>query len=121
MNNHIHILWRKQDDQVDKNIQLQFSKYTGQQLKFSLEANYPHLLPFFKSTQVDRAYQFWERRPYKATMYNRIVLEQKLEYIHDNPVKANLCDVPENYEYSSAAYYVLNAPNKLLTHYMEHM
>ena len=41
-------------------------------------------------------------------MYNRRVLEQKLDYIHNNPVKAGLCQLPEEYQYSSAAYYILN-------------
>jgi len=75
----------------------------------------------YKSTQNDREYQFWERRPYKATMYNRTVLEEKLEYIHYNPVKAGLCNLPEAYVYSSAWYYLLNTPDSLLTHYMEHI
>jgi putative transposase len=30
---------------------------------------------------------------------------QKLEYIHENPVKAGLCSVPEDYKYSSASFY----------------
>lgn len=121
MPNHVHILWCKQNDWLDKNVQQQISKFTWQKLKFSLTDNYPHLLPYFKSTQADRAYQFWERRPYKSTMYNRAVLEQKLDYIHLNPVKAGLCQLPEDYAYSSAGYYVLNVPNDIITHYMEHM
>jgi REP element-mobilizing transposase RayT len=121
MPNHVHILWRKQDEWLNKNVQQHFSKYTAQQLKFNLSENYPHLLPRFKSTQDDRAYQFWERRPYKATMYNRLVMEQKLDYIHDNPVKAGLCSLPEDYIFSSAAFYLCNNSNDLLTHYMEHI
>ena len=30
---------------------------------------------------------------------------QKLEYIHHNPVRAGLCELPENYHYSSAKFY----------------
>jgi putative transposase len=54
-------------------------------------------------------------------MYNRTVLEEKLDYIHCNPVKAGLCDLPEDYVYSSASYYLLNSKDALITHYMEHM
>jgi putative transposase len=120
MPNHIHILWCKQPEWLDKNVQQHFAKYTAQQLKFSL-INNGEDLSRYKSTQNDREYQFWERRPYKATMYNRIVLEQKLDYIHNNPVKASLCQLPEEYKYSSAGYYILNAPNETITHYMEHI
>jgi len=120
MPNHVHILWSKQTDWLDKNVQQHFSKFTAQHLKWSLQNNSLNL-DTYKSTQSDREYQFWERRPYKATMYNRTVLEQKLDYIHNNPVKANLCTLPEGYAYSSARYYILNEDNPLLTHYMEHI
>ncbi len=33
---------------------------------------------------------------------------QKMDYIHNNPVRAGLCKVPEEYKYSSAEHYLLN-------------
>ncbi|MDB5112537.1 MAG: transposase [Mucilaginibacter sp.] len=120
MPNHIHILWCKQPEWLNKNVQQHFSKFTAQQFKFSLLNNSADI-DSYKSTQNDREYQFWERRPYKATMYNRKVLEEKLDYIHANPVKAGLCVIAEDYIYSSASYYLLNRENELLTHYMEHI
>ena len=33
------------------------------------------------------------------------VLKQKLDYIHNNPVKAGICTYPEDYRFSSAALY----------------
>jgi putative transposase len=120
MPNHVHILWCKQSDWLDKNIQQHFTKYTAQQLKFSLLKTGTDM-SFYRSTQNDREYQFWERRPYKATMYNRTVLEEKLDYIHQNPVKANLCHIPEEYKFSSAGYYILNSADDLITHYMDHI
>jgi hypothetical protein len=42
----------------------------------------------------------------------------KLEYIHYNPVKAGLCNLPEEYKYSSAQYYEENVRTwSFLTHY----
>ena len=120
MPNHVHFLWRKQDAWEDKNVAQHFSKFTAQQIKFQL-LNDGKSIDDHKSTQSDRAYQFWERRPYKATMYNSAVLEQKLDYIHLNPVKAGLCCLPEEYLYSSASYYLHNAQNDLLTHYLAHI
>jgi putative transposase len=101
-------------------VQQHFSKYTAQHFKWDLQ-NHQEDLSIYKSTQSDRDYQFWESRPYKSTIYNRRVLEQKLNYIHNNPVKAGLCQLPEEYQYSSAAFYILNTENPLLTHYMEHI
>lgn len=122
MPNHIHLLWRKQDAWIDKSIQQQFLKFTAQNIKFNLINNFPDQLKNYKSTQPDREYHFWERRPYKATMMSRSVVEQKLDYIHDNPIKAGLCTESEKYEYSSANYYMEGIDKlNILTHYMDHI
>jgi len=123
MPNHIHLLWCKQEAYIEKNVQRRFMTHNAQQLKFKLVDSNSSQINNYKSTQADRAYQFWERRPYKATMYNRAVAEQKLDYIHQNPVKAGLCKHAEDYEFSSARYYKLTEENRwdFLTHYMEHI
>ena len=121
MPNHVHILWRKQDLWIDKSVQQQFLKFTAQQIKFNLFANFPEELKNYRSSQADRLYHFWERRPFNATMNNRNVLEQKLDYIHNNPIKKKLCELPEHYVYSSARYYLLGEENSFITHYMEHI
>ena len=95
MPNHIHLLWNKQDKWIEKNIQQMFLKYTAQQIKFSLLKDNKEELSKYKSKQKDRIYHFWERRPWKATMYNRKIADQKVDYIHNNPVKAELCKLPE--------------------------
>lgn len=46
------------------------------------------------------------------------VLIQKLNYIHNNPVKAGLCKYPEEYKYSSARFYLCNEKDwDFLAHY----
>ena len=122
MPNHMYILWCKKEEWLDKSVHQHFLKFTAQKIKFNLLANSTQYLVNYKSTQSDRQYHFWERRPFKATMNNRAVLEQKLDYIHYNPVKAELCILPEDYLYSSAAYYFTGTDKwEMLTHYMEHI
>ena len=124
MPNHIHLLWRMHDGIVEKNVHRDFLKFTAQMMKSDLQKHHPKVLKHFKSTQKDRDYQFWERRPYSSEMYNRKVTEQKLDYIHNNPVaeKWQLADLPENYHYSSAKYYLLNKDDwGFITHYTEHI
>lgn len=121
MPNHMHILWRKQNDWIEKNVQQHFLKYTAQQIKFNLLENNPNELSKYTSTQSDRQFHFWERRAYRARINTRAVIEQKINYIHYNPVKSGLCKLPEDYLYSSASYYYLNQHNPLITHYMEHL
>jgi putative transposase len=48
-----------------------------------------------------------------------ILFQQKLDYIHLNAVKTGLCNLPEEYIYSSANYYEagLSYRDEILTHY----
>jgi REP element-mobilizing transposase RayT len=110
MPNHIHIIWQINEPDKIETVQRDFLKYTAQQIKFDLLKNHQNVLAFFKSNAKDRAYQFWERRAYTSKLYNRKVVEEKLNYIHNNPIskKWNLCSSPELYKYSSASYYLSN-------------
>jgi hypothetical protein len=55
-------------------------------------------------------------------MYNRNVASQKIDYMHYNPVKANLSETPEQYFYSSYRFYELNENTPgFLTHFEEHL
>ena len=122
MPNHIHLLWAKQEKWMDKDVTQMFLKYTAQKIKFKLVDSGSPMLALFKSTQSDRAYHFWERRNYVATMNDRRVLLQKLDYIHNNPIRVGLCSTPEDYLFSSVRFY-LDKPNQwdFLTHFSEHI
>jgi putative transposase len=80
-------------------------KYTAQQLKRHLIANDKELLESFKVNKYDRDYQIWKREPLSIELITPSVFNQKLEYIHSNPVRAELCINPEEYYYSSAKFY----------------
>src|SRR6267154_2926585 len=122
MPNHIHLMWSRQDAWVNKSTEQMFLKFTAQQIKFRILDSDPSELENYKSTQSDRQYHFWERRPYKSTMYNREVANQKIDYMHYNPVKAGLCENPEDYQYSSAQFYELNKDDwGIITHFAEHL
>ncbi len=53
----------------------------------------------------DRKYKVRERNPLSIPLWSAQVIDQKLEYIHYNPVKAGLCKYPWEYLYSSAGFY----------------
>jgi putative transposase len=122
MPNHIHLLWEKQAMWYEKNIQLMFMKFTAQQIKFRMLDNHDRDIYKYTCTQSDRQFQFWERRPWRAQINNRFVAEQKLEYIHWNPVKAGLSETPEEYPYSSTVFYEQGIDERgILTHFLEHV
>lgn len=56
----------------------------------------------------DRKYQVWERNSLAVPLWKPEVFEQKLDYIHNNPVTAGICQYPEDYKYSSARFYEKN-------------
>jgi REP element-mobilizing transposase RayT len=51
--------------------------------------------------------KFWMKRFDDAYIRNDAMFGSRLDYIHSNPVKAGLVDLPENYIYSSARNYIL--------------
>lgn len=62
------------------------------------------------------------RDPLAVEMYNHMIFQQKLEYVHINPLHArwNLADRPENYYCSSARFYETGIDDfGFLTHYMD--
>ena len=76
------------------------------------------MLAQLKVTSKDRTYQIWKRNSLSIELSSVKVFQQKLNYIHYNPVKAGLCNLPEAYRYSSAWLYVLNKTEwEFLKHY----
>ena len=120
MPNHIHLLWRIEPPFKREDVQRDFLKFTAQQIKKDLKNNDLKTLELFKSTQVDRKYQIWERNPLSIYCYSLEVILQKLSYIHKNPIqeKWQLALLPEDYYFSSAKFYLENDANfDFLTHY----
>ena len=99
------------------NVQRDFLKFTAQRIKADLEVQHPAVLEQFRVEAKDRTYQFWERNPLSVDLWTEKTILQKLTYIHQNPVRAGLCQWPEEYRYSSALFYHTGVDNwGFLTH-----
>ncbi len=107
MPNHIHLLWKMLQPNGKESPAGSFAKFTAHQFKKILSAQNPALLEQYSSSKADRKYQFWKRDPLAIALTNEKNLLQKLEYIHNNPVKEKwqLANLPENYRWSSAGFY----------------
>ena len=118
MSNHIHLIWQPLFGHLPSSIQASFMKYTAQQLKRSLIKNNENGLAGFKVNKYDREYQLWKREPLSIELISQDLFNQKLEYIHSNPVSAGLCEKPEDYYYSSAKFYYDGTNSfEMLTHF----
>lgn len=122
MPNHLHLLWKMEEQHKREDVQRDFLKYTAQQIKFDLVQHHPAVLEKFLVGAKDRQYQLWERNPLSVYCYSTAVTEQKLDYIHNNPIqeKWQLATLPEEYHYSSARFYYENVDEfGYLTHYKD--
>jgi len=109
MPNHIHLIWNILNNERKESVAGSFSKFTAHEFKKYLQTSNPGLLKEYKSDKSDRLFQFWKRDPLAIPLSNEQILIDKLTYIHNNPVreKWKLAACPEDYRFSSAAFYTL--------------
>lgn len=50
-------------------------------------------------------YKFWQNEYHPVELYSNEMMDEKLDYIHGNPVKKEIVERPEDYLYSSARNY----------------
>jgi putative transposase len=58
---------------------------------------------------IGDAEHFWQKRYYDFNIRDYPQFVEKLRYIHRNPVKAGLCDHPEDWQWSSFRHYATGA------------
>ncbi len=122
MPNHIHIIWEAIEKNGKEMPQASFMKFTGHKFLEELrETNIP-LLNRFTADDGTRDNQFWQKKGQSTFLFNREILEQKLDYTHYNPLQAhwNLVTDPNDYYFSSCSFYEQGDMKfDWLTHYME--
>jgi REP element-mobilizing transposase RayT len=60
-----------------------------------------------KDGRPQGSYKVWQSQTHPETLLSKDFLLQKLEYLHNNPVRKGLVELPEHWTYSSAPFYVL--------------
>ena len=103
MRNHLHFIWQALHGHLLNDIQTSFAKFTSK--KFLQLTTAQKSVNLYKVNAADRKHNLWKRNPLGVELFTPAVFYQKLEYIHYNPVRAGLCNFPEEYKYSSAAFY----------------
>ncbi len=115
MTNHLHlIISRKSDGDSLSNIIRDYKKFTSTQITQRIETNGQEsrknwMLWIFRSAGKknpnNKNYQFWKQNNHAEHLITNKFMDQKLEYIHMNPVVIGWVDEPEAYRYSSAIDY----------------
>lgn len=118
MDTHFHLIWQVMGEHKRSDVQRDFLRFTSQQILKNLRNIKSPLLDELLVESKDRKYQVWERNSLSVELYTSKVMDQKMDYIHYNPVEAGLCVLPEEYKYSSASFYEKNESSfDFLNHY----
>lgn len=93
MPNHIHLIWEINNMNEKEMPNASFNKTTAHLMVNDLQIHHPNVLQYFKVDEKERFYRVWQRDPLAILMDSREKLEQKLDYIHLNPLNErwNLC------------------------------
>jgi len=107
MENHLHFI--AQAPRLDKTV-AEFKSFTARKILDYLQHNKQRrLLTRFKETKkaykCDRQYQFWQEGVHAELILDEVMMRQKLDYIHANPVKRGYVARPEHWRNSSAGHY----------------
>ena len=113
MSNHLHLIAGATNEESLSDILRDFKKFTSKALvdalKTGTESRRDWLLNLFwyagKNNKKIRHYKVWQDGNDAKEIHMTAFLEEKMAYIHNNPVKAEIVANPEEYLYSSARDY----------------
>lgn len=98
------------------NVMRDFKKYTSKEISRRCQlADNPECLTIIKSAGDESSkgkFKVWEDGYDARDVFSFDFLEQKLDYIHNNPCQSQwqLAEQPEGYRWSSARFYVEGRP-----------
>ncbi|HVW16306.1 MAG TPA: transposase [Mucilaginibacter sp.] len=114
MPNHVHMIVSAKPEHELMGIIRDIKKFTSRMIIKAIEDNVQEsrkhwMLWLFKSAgsknSNNNEYQFWQQDNHPIELTTDGMIGQRLNYLHENPVKAGLVWEPADYKYSSAIDY----------------
>jgi len=114
MTNHMHLVFRSIKGQKPELLLGDFKRFTSKAVVNAIKENPREsrkewLLECFKRAGAEssnvKGYQFWQHNNKPIELWSNKVIFEKINYIHNNPVKKGLVSYPQDYVYSSARDY----------------
>jgi len=112
--NHVHLIFRSAGKQKPELLLGDLKRFTSKEVVQAIidnpkESRKKNLLEQFlkagsKASNVNK-YQFWRHDNHPIELWSNKVLDEKIDYIHNNPVQEGYVFRPEDYLYSSAIDY----------------
>ena len=108
MSNHMHLIARVNNGTLGELLR-DFKSFTAKEIIKMIEENQQesrkewliYMFKYFGKGQ-SQDYQFWQHSNCPIELYSTEVIKQKINYVHNNPVKSGYVAYPEDYLYSSA-------------------
>ena len=113
MTNHIHLIIGTNKEDIQDIIR-DFKSYTSRELRKIIEIHPRESRKLWmlemmyeagSSVKSNKDFQFWQHHYHPIELNSNYLIDQKMEYIHMNPVKAGFVAKPEDFLYSSARNY----------------
>ncbi|MDA3854125.1 MAG: transposase [Bacteroidales bacterium] len=112
MSNHIHIILQSETNKLSDTVK-EFKSFTAKGILRAIneerESRREWMLNVFKFAakkhKRNEHYQIWTHDNHPELIFSNTFLDQKINYIHDNPVRAGIVGQEEDYLYSSARDY----------------
>lgn len=114
MSNHVHLIFKSTQGHPSELLR-DYKKYTSRLIvqtirENSKESRRDWMLFMFKYAAYLEKWkshnQFWQFNSHPIELYSNKVIDQKLNYIHQNPVVAGYVEKPYFWKYSSARNYM---------------
>ncbi|HYQ55805.1 MAG TPA: transposase [Draconibacterium sp.] len=107
MTSHIHLIIRAGKDILLQDILRDYKKFTSKAIIKAIDENIQESRKewLLKQFKIDGGNRFWRGDNKPVELWSNKVIDQKIDYIHMNPVEEGLVFRPEDYVYSSAADY----------------
>jgi REP element-mobilizing transposase RayT len=113
MSSHLHLIARAESNYTLSDILRDFKKYTSKailkQILNEPESRRDWMLEYFRIAGENlrgiKNYKFWQDGNHAEEISSNKFFDEKLDYIHKNPVEELIVENPEDYFFSSARNY----------------
>lgn len=122
MPNHVHIIWEMIEMNGKEKPYASFLKFTSHQFQKKIKAMNTDTYLIYNVEEITRKQRYWKRDTLAIKILSRDMLQQKLQYCHNNPLQEHwvLAKEPESYYWSSSYDYSNNFSRfTFLKHYFE--
>jgi len=108
MPDHVHLLiYPKSDEYSISAILKSIKQSSARQIIGYLKREEPSKLRHLETGQRSPKYRFWQRGGgYDRNYHSDAEISKVIEYIHNNPVRSGLVSEPDEWEWSSAGYWL---------------